>query len=96
MKIFPNNFYNNNFGTVTVLSKLKEKGIEITPFRTEEKYTDKNNKINFVTHSLGGIVVRQYLENNKNRKKKNQANEASHQQIHALYQYKATELSTPP
>ena len=43
MKIFPNNFYNNNFGTVTVLSKLKEKGIEITPFRTEEKYTDKRH-----------------------------------------------------
>jgi len=43
IKIFPNNFYNNNFGTVTVLSTPKEKGIEITPFRTEEKYTDKRH-----------------------------------------------------
>jgi poly(A) polymerase/tRNA nucleotidyltransferase (CCA-adding enzyme) len=46
MKIFPNNFYNNNFGTVTVLSgskKEQKKGIEITPFRTEEKYTDKRH-----------------------------------------------------
>jgi len=41
IKIFPNNFYNNHFGTVTVLSNQEEKGIEITPFRTEEKYTDK-------------------------------------------------------
>ena len=43
IKIFPNNFYNNNFGTVTVLSSQEEKGIEITPFRTEEKYTDKRH-----------------------------------------------------
>jgi len=46
IKIFPHNFYNNKFGTVTVLSGLKktqEKGIEITPFRTEEKYTDKRH-----------------------------------------------------
>jgi len=43
IKIFPNNFYNNNFGTVTVLSNQEEKGIEITPFRTEEKYTDKRH-----------------------------------------------------
>ncbi|MCG2718843.1 MAG: CCA tRNA nucleotidyltransferase [Nanoarchaeota archaeon] len=43
IKIFPNNFYNNNFGTVTVLFNQEEKGIEITPFRTEEKYTDKRH-----------------------------------------------------
>ena len=46
IKVFPNNFYNNNFGTVTVLpdsKKTSEKGIEITPFRTEEKYTDKRH-----------------------------------------------------
>jgi len=43
IKIFPNNFYNNHFGTVTVLSNQEEKGIEITPFRTEEKYTDKRH-----------------------------------------------------
>jgi len=46
IKIFPHNFYNNDFGTVTVLpssKKTEEKGIEITPFRTEEKYTDKRH-----------------------------------------------------
>ena len=36
-KIFPKSFCENKFGTVTV-SK-----IEITPFRTEEKYTDKRH-----------------------------------------------------
>lgn len=28
------------------------------------KYTDKTEKINFVTHSMGGIVVRYFLANN--------------------------------
>ncbi len=37
-KVFPDNFYENNFGTVTVLGS-----IEITPFRTEAKYTDKRH-----------------------------------------------------
>lgn len=36
-KIFPESFCNNDFGTVNV------SGIEITPFRTEEKYTDKRH-----------------------------------------------------
>ena len=36
-KIFPESFINNKFGTVTVGE------IEITPFRTEEKYTDKRH-----------------------------------------------------
>jgi len=36
-KIFPKSFCNNDFGTVNV------SGIEITPFRTEEKYTDKRH-----------------------------------------------------
>ena len=35
--LFPESFLNNDFGTVNV------KGIEITPFRTEEKYTDKRH-----------------------------------------------------
>ncbi|MBU2545350.1 HD domain-containing protein [Patescibacteria group bacterium] len=37
-KIFPDNFMNNKFGTVTVLGS-----VEITPFRTETKYTDKRH-----------------------------------------------------
>ena len=36
-KIFPKSFCDNEFGTVNV------EGVEITPFRTEEKYTDKRH-----------------------------------------------------
>jgi len=45
-RIFLRSFADNNFGTVTVLTdskKPKLKEIEITPFRTEEKYTDKRH-----------------------------------------------------
>ncbi|MFH1656480.1 MAG: HD domain-containing protein [Candidatus Nealsonbacteria bacterium] len=45
-KIFPKNFSDNNFGTVGVLTGSKDKSleqVEITPFRTEEKYTDKRH-----------------------------------------------------
>lgn len=44
--IFPKNYIDNKFGTVKVItgSKRKElKIIEITTFRTEEKYTDKRH-----------------------------------------------------
>jgi len=45
-KIFPKSFADNKFGTVTVLTgsknpKLKE--IEITPYRIDEKYSDKRH-----------------------------------------------------
>jgi len=45
-KIFPKSFDVNKFGTVTVLTSSKKeslKTIEITTFRTEEKYTDKRH-----------------------------------------------------
>lgn len=45
-KIFPKSFINNKFGTVTVLTGSKNprlKEIEITPFRIDEKYTDKRH-----------------------------------------------------
>ncbi|MBU3964152.1 HD domain-containing protein [Patescibacteria group bacterium] len=45
-KIFPKSFNVNKFGTVTVLTASKKdnlKEIEITTFRTEEKYTDKRH-----------------------------------------------------
>ena len=45
-KIFSKSFADNKFGTVTVLTSSKEKKlkeVEITPFRTEEKYTDKRH-----------------------------------------------------
>jgi len=51
-KIFPDNFYENKFGTVTVKTKSKKenlKEIEITTYRTEQNYTDKRHpdKISF-------------------------------------------------
>ena len=50
-KVFPDNFYENDFGTVTVLparnatphSVAGGGDVEITPFRTEAKYTDKRH-----------------------------------------------------
>jgi len=45
-KIFPKSFNINKFGTITVLTDNKKanlKEIEITTFRTEEKYTDKRH-----------------------------------------------------
>ncbi|MBU3918690.1 CCA tRNA nucleotidyltransferase, partial [Patescibacteria group bacterium] len=45
-KIFPKSFAINKFGTTTVLTKSKKvnlKEVEITTFRTEEKYTDKRH-----------------------------------------------------
>ncbi len=42
--LFPKSFMNNKFGTVTIGDLPRSKaGIEITPFRTEEKYTDKRH-----------------------------------------------------
>jgi len=46
VKIFPKSYLDNRFGTVTVLTqsedpKLKE--IEITPYRIDEKYSDKRH-----------------------------------------------------
>lgn len=45
-KIFPKSFYENKFGTVTVITEASEetlKTVEITPFRLEGKYTDKRH-----------------------------------------------------
>jgi tRNA nucleotidyltransferase (CCA-adding enzyme) len=45
-KLFPKNFNDNKFGTVTVLTDSENsalKGIEITPYRIEGKYTDKRH-----------------------------------------------------
>lgn len=52
-KTFPDSFYENDYGTVTVKVKnsvsLKSRGVEITTFRSEEGYTDKRHpdKITF-------------------------------------------------
>jgi len=45
-KLFPKTFYENKFGTVTVITNSKDKTlktIEITPFRLEGKYSDKRH-----------------------------------------------------
>ncbi len=46
IKIFPRNFYNNKFGTVTVQTNSDNPSltnVEITPYRTEESYSDKRH-----------------------------------------------------
>ncbi len=52
-KVFPHNFCNNKFGTVTVITKSKNetlREIEVTTYRTESAYIDKRwpEKIEFV------------------------------------------------
>jgi tRNA nucleotidyltransferase (CCA-adding enzyme) len=45
-KIFLKNYSNNKFGTVTVLTGSKDESlaeVEITPYRIDEKYTDKRH-----------------------------------------------------
>ena len=47
MALFPKNFYNNKYGTVTVVSENTTdeslKNVEITPFRVESGYSDKRH-----------------------------------------------------
>ncbi len=45
-KIFPKNFYENEYGTISVITEDKDptlKVVEITPFRLEGKYSDKRH-----------------------------------------------------
>src|SRR6056297_1705925 len=45
-KLFENSFINNDFGTVTVVNEVENpalREVEITPFRTEEQYSDKRH-----------------------------------------------------
>jgi len=47
-KIFPKSYLENDFGTVTVLTKSKDitlKEIEITPYRIESKYSDLRHQM---------------------------------------------------
>ncbi len=67
-KIFSDSFYQNNFGTVTVKTKSKEKTlqeIEITTFRTEQKYTDKRHpdKISFTSDLKEDLSRRDFTIN---------------------------------
>ena len=67
-KIFPNSFYENKFGTVTVKTKSKKenlKEIEITTYRTEQNYTDKRHpdKISFTSNIEEDLARRDFTIN---------------------------------
>ncbi|MBU1255451.1 HDIG domain-containing protein [Patescibacteria group bacterium] len=67
-KIFPDSFYKNKFGTVTIKTKSKDsalKVIEITTFRTEQKYTDKRHpdKISFTNDAKDDLARRDFTIN---------------------------------
>lgn len=67
-KIFPDNFSENKFGTVTVLTgskneKLKE--VEITPYRADAKYSDKRHpdEVKFVKNIKDDLSRRDFTIN---------------------------------
>ncbi|MFH0854052.1 MAG: HD domain-containing protein [bacterium] len=67
-KIFPENFYNNKFGTVTVQTDSPEttlKNIEITTYRIETEYTDKRHpdKIKFSSNLEEDLSRRDFTIN---------------------------------
>ena len=67
-EIFPDSFYANKFGTVTVKTKSKDKTlkeIEITTFRTEQKYTDKRHpdKVRFTDNVEKDLSRRDFTIN---------------------------------
>src|SRR3989339_1560424 len=67
-KIFPENFYENTFGTVTVKTESEDetlKQIQITPYRIEGKYTDKRHpgEIEFVTNLIDDLSRRDFTIN---------------------------------
>lgn len=67
-KVFPHNFCNNKFGTVTVITESKKetlKEIEITTYRTESAYTDKRwpEKVEFVSKLEDDLARRDFTIN---------------------------------
>lgn len=67
-KVFPNNFYENKFLTVTVLTGSKEenlKEIEITTYRSETKYSDKRHpdEVKFVENLEDDLKRRDFTIN---------------------------------
>lgn len=67
-KIFPDNFYENKFGTVTVKTRSKEKNlkeIEITTFRAENRYSDKRHPdfISFIFDGKEDLARRDFTIN---------------------------------
>lgn len=67
-KVFPESFYENKFGTVTVKNELEDpslKEIEITPYRIEGKYEDARHpeKVEFVTSLNDDLSRRDFTVN---------------------------------
>ncbi len=68
-KIFPNSFYNNKFGTVTVVNKNAKdenlKNIEITTYRIDTGYSDKRHpdKIEFTPNLKDDLARRDFTIN---------------------------------
>lgn len=67
-KVFPHNFCNNKFGTVTVITEAKKvslKEIEITTYRTESVYKDKRwpEKVEFVSKLEDDLARRDFTIN---------------------------------
>ncbi len=67
-EIFPEHFYENTFGTVTVKTASEDetlKQIEITPYRVEGKYTDKRHPgdVKFVTNLTEDLSRRDFTVN---------------------------------
>ena len=67
-RIFPDSFYTNDFGTVGVLRETDEESlkiIEVTPYRTEGKYTDKRrpDKVEFGQSLTEDLARRDFTVN---------------------------------
>ncbi len=68
-KIFPKSFYNNTFGTVTVVNKDTEdeslKNIEITTYRIDEGYSDRRHpdEVKFTPNLLEDLARRDFTIN---------------------------------
>ena len=67
-KIFPDNFYENKFGTVTVRTESKDetlKEVQVTPYRVEGKYGDKRHpdEVKFVTKIEDDLSRRDFTVN---------------------------------
>ena len=68
-KIFPKSFYNNTFGTVTVINKEIEdeslKNIEITTYRIDEGYSDRRHpdEVKFTSNLKEDLARRDFTIN---------------------------------
>ncbi len=67
-KIFPDNFYENKFGTVTVRTENEDKTlkeVQVTPYRVEGKYGDKRHpdEVKFVTKLEDDLSRRDFTIN---------------------------------